>query len=188
MNANTGRPLPSSSSLEFLRELWIAEIIFVKVKQVQVQAVLHLTLAKIVEVRLPVPVLGQIVRYMFGQKNMPGIAAIQNPLRDVDSRPCHVCFLVNIGHSINRAAVNSHPQLDVRMLLQRFADLERTSHRFFRAMEEKEGHSVSGRHSNQFPSFFSRPKTFGAPHDLIQLLEQLNLLIDQQFRVTDDVD
>ena len=31
-------------------------------------------------------------------------------------------------------------------------------------------------------------KAFGVSHDLIQLLEQLNLLIDQQFRVTDDVD
>jgi hypothetical protein len=118
------------------------------------------------------------------QKNMPRIAALQNPLRDVDSRPGHVCFLVNIGHWINRAAVNSHPQLDMRMLLQRFADLERTSHRFFRAMEKQERHPVSGRHSNQFPSLFSRPKTLGAPHDLIQFLQQLNLLIHQQFRVT----
>jgi hypothetical protein len=30
-------------------------------------------------------------------------------------------------------------------------------------------------------------KFVGASYDLIQLLEQLNLLIDQQFRVTDDV-
>ena len=38
------------------------------------------------------------------------------------------------------------------------------------------------------PAYFRRSKTFGVSHDLIQLLEQLNLLIDQQFRVTDDVD
>src|SRR4029077_12402865 len=99
---------------------------------------------------------------MFGYKDVAGIAAIQNPLRDVDSRPGHVCFVVNIGHSIDRAAVNSHPQLDLRMLLQRFADLERTSHWLFRTLEKQERHPVSGRHSNQFPSLFSRPKTFGA--------------------------
>jgi len=183
MNANTGRPLPSSS-LEFVWDLWIAEIIFVEVKQVQVQAVLHLTLAQIVEVRLPVPVLGQIVRYMFGQNNMPGIAALQNPLRDVDSCPCHVCFLVNIGHSIDRAAVNSHPQLDVRMLLQRFADLERTSHWFFRTLEKQERHPVSAWYPDEFARCFCRPKTFGVSHDLIQFLQQLNLLIHQQFRIT----
>jgi hypothetical protein len=51
-------------------------------------------------------------------------------------------------------------------------------------VEEKERHPVSGRHPDQFPSFFSRPKTFGAPHDLIQFLQQLNLLIDQQLRIT----
>jgi len=89
---------------------------------------------------------------------------------------------------IHRAAVHSHPQLDMRMLLQCSADLERTSHRLFRTVEEKERHPVSGRHPDQFTLCFGGPKTFGAPHDLIQLLEQLNLLIDQQFRVTDDVD
>jgi hypothetical protein len=47
---------------------------------------------------------------------------------------------------------------------------------------------VSSRHSDEFATCFRRPKMFGAPHDLIQLFEQLNLLIDQQFRVTDDVD
>jgi hypothetical protein len=74
------------------------------------------------------------------------------------------------------------------MLLQRFADLERTSHRLFRTVEEEERHPVSGRHPDQFTFSFGGPKTFGAPHDLIQLLEQLNLRIDQQFRVTDHVD
>ncbi len=136
MDCSTGCLFPSSS-LEFLRDLRIAEILFVEVKQVQAQAVLHLTLAQIVQVRLPVPVLGQIVRYMPRRKNMPGIAAIQHPLRDVDSRSCYVCFLVHIGHSIDRAAVNSHPHLDVRMLLQRLANLERTSHRLFRAVKKR---------------------------------------------------
>jgi len=52
--------------------------------------VLHLTLAKIVQIRLPVPVLGQIFRYMPGQKNMPGIAAIHDALRHVDSSAGHI--------------------------------------------------------------------------------------------------
>jgi hypothetical protein len=75
----------------------------------------------------------------------------------------------------------------MRMLLQCSADLERTSHRFFRTVEEKERHPVSGRHPDQFTFCFGGPKTFRASYDLIQLLEQLNLLVNQQFRVTDDV-
>ena len=55
---NRGRLLPSFPSPEFLRNLWIAEIIFVEVKKVQAQAVLHFALAQIVQVRLPIPVLG----------------------------------------------------------------------------------------------------------------------------------
>jgi hypothetical protein len=55
-------------------------------------------------------------------------------------------------------------------------------------MEENERHPIAGRHSDEFIPCFRSAETFGAPHDLIQLLEQLNLLIDQQFRVTDNVD
>src|SRR5438128_8249232 len=188
MNANTGRLLPSSSSLEFVRKMWVAEIVFVEINQVQPQPVLYLTLAEIVQVRLPVPVLGQIFRYMPGQKNMPGIAAIHDALRHVDPRSGDVRPVVNIGDLIHWAAVHSHPQLDMRMLLQCSADLQRTSHRLFRTVEEKERHPVSGRHPDQFTFCFGGPKTFGASYDLIQLLEQLNLLIDQQSRVTHHVD
>jgi hypothetical protein len=176
------------SSLESLRDLRIAKILFVEVKQVQVQAVLHLTLAQIVEVRLPVPVLGQIVRYMFGQKNMPGIAAIQNPLRDIYSRSCKVRFVVHIGDSVDWAAVNSHPHLNVWMISQGPANLESTPHWLFRAMEEKERHPVAGWHSDEFAACFRRSKTFGISDDLIQFLEKFNLFVDQQFRITHYID
>jgi hypothetical protein len=55
-------------------------------------------------------------------------------------------------------------------------------------VEKQERHPVSGWHSDEFPACFRRPKTFGAAHDSIQFLEQLNLLVDQQLRVTDNVD
>jgi hypothetical protein len=185
---NRGRLLRSFSSLELLRDLWIAKIIFVDVKEVQAQAVLHLALAQIVQVRLPVPVLGQIFRHMPRQKNMPGIAAIEHPLRDIDSRSYKVRFVVNIGDSVDRATVDPHPHLNVRMILQGPANLESTSHRFFRAVEEKERHPVSRRHSDKFTGCFRRSKTFGVSHDLIQFLEKFNLLVHQQYRITYYVD
>ena len=37
------------------------------------------------------------------------------------------------------------------------------------------------------PACFRRSKTFGISHDLVQFLEQLNLLISQQLRITDHV-
>src|SRR5678815_6052800 len=122
---------------------------------------LRFTLAQIVQVRLPVPVLGQIFRYMTGQKNMPGIAAIHDALRYVDPCSRNVRLVINIGDLIHWAAVHSHPHLDMRMLLQRFADLERTSHRLFRTVEEKERHPVSAWYPDQFTFCFGDPKTFG---------------------------
>src|SRR5947208_15961692 len=95
MDANTGRLLPSSSSLEFVWKMWVAEIVFVEINQVHPQPVLHLTLAQIVQVRLPVAVVGQIFRYMPGQKNMPGIAAIHNALRHVDPLSGDVILVIN---------------------------------------------------------------------------------------------
>src|SRR5207249_11208716 len=125
---------------------------------------------------------------MPGQKNMPGIAAIHDALRHVDPWSRDVRLFINIGDLVHWAAVHSHPQLDMRMLLQRFADLERTSHRLFRTVEEKERHPVYGRHPDQPTPCFGTTKTFGTSYDLVEILEQLNLLIDQQLRVTDHVD
>jgi hypothetical protein len=74
------------------------------------------------------------------------------------------------------------------MILQSPANLQRASGRLFRAVKEKERHSVSGRYSNELATCFCHPETFGASDDLIEFLEQFNLLIDQQFRITHRVD
>jgi hypothetical protein len=148
---------------------------------VQTQTVLHLALAQIVQARLPVPILGQIIGHMLGQKNMPGIAAIQHPLRDVDSRSCKVRFVVNVPDRIDWTAVNSHSHLDVRILLQHLANLERTARGLFRTVKKKERHSIAGRHSNELAPGFRSAKAFRSAHDLIQLLEQFNLLVHKQF-------
>src|SRR5882724_4788816 len=104
---------------------------------------------------------------MPGQENMSGITAIKNSLRDIYSRSCKVRFVVNIGDSIDRATMNSHPQLNARMILQRFADFEGTSHRLFQATVKKKRHPISHRHSIELAAFFRRSKTFGVSHDLI---------------------
>ena len=81
---NRGRLLPPFPSPEFLGDLRIAETILVEVKQVQAQAVLDFAFTQIMQVRLPMPVFAQVLRYVRGQKNMSGIAAIQHSLRDID--------------------------------------------------------------------------------------------------------
>src|SRR5438874_13592692 len=101
---------------------------------------------------------------------MPGIAAIEHSLGDVDSRACHVRLVVNVLDSIDRTAMNAHPHPNVRMILQGFTDPKDTSHRLFRTAEKKERHSVSRWPSDEVARFFYLPSTFAAAHDLIDFL------------------
>src|SRR5437763_12939864 len=110
---------------------------------------------------------------------MPGIAAIQHPLGDIYSRSCKVRFVVNFGNSVDWAAVNSHPHLNTRMILQSFANLEHTSHWLLRATEEKERHPIASRHSFEIAACLRSAKTFGVSNDLIEFLQQFNFFIDQ---------
>jgi hypothetical protein len=74
------------------------------------------------------------------------------------------------------------------MISQSSANLESTSHRFFRAVKEKERHPVAGWHSDEFAACFRRSKTFGISDDLIQFLEKFNLFVDEQLRITHYID
>ncbi len=77
--------------------------------------VLHLTLAEVVQERLPMAVLREIVRHPFGEENVPGVAAIHHPLRHVDAPAGDIGPLVHVGHFVNRSTVNAHSQLQLRM-------------------------------------------------------------------------
>ena len=119
---------------------------------------------------------------------MPGIAAIQHPLGNINSGAGYIRFVVDIGDPINRAAVNSHPYLKLRMTAQCSANFQSASHRLFRAAKKKERHPIAGWHANKFVACFRSAKTFRCADDLIQRLQHFNLLVHEQFRVTDNVD
>jgi hypothetical protein len=138
--------------------------------------------------RLPMPVVAQILRHVRGQKNMSGIAAFQRPSRNIYSRSCKVRFVVHIGDTVDWATVNPHPHLNAGMTLQGPANLESKPHRFLRAAEKKERHPISRWHSIKFAACFRSAKTFSAANNLVEFLERLNLLIDEQFRITHYID
>jgi hypothetical protein len=64
---------------------------------------------------------------MFRQKDVTGITTFHHPLRDVNPGTSDVCPIIDIGNLIDRTAVHSHPQLNVRMILQCLAYLQRTA-------------------------------------------------------------
>ena len=85
-------------------------------------AVFHFTLAEIVQVRLPLPILLQIFRDMPGEKNVARIAAIHDPLCDVDAGARDVRLFVQIRDFVDRTAVNSHADPKFGMLLELLTD------------------------------------------------------------------
>src|SRR2546430_1274943 len=122
------------------------------------------------------------------QENVSGITTIKHSLRYVDSRSCKVRFVVNIGNAIDRTTVNPHPQPNMRMILQGSADLQSAAYRLLRTVKKKQCHPVSRLHSIELAVSFRSAKTFGTAHDLIQSLQQLNLFVDKQLRVTHHID
>src|SRR5260370_4501707 len=119
---------------------------------------------------------------------MSGVPAIPHSLADVDSGPGNIHLVIDINHLVDRAAVNSHPYLDMRMTVQSLTDFERATHRLFRAAEKKQHHAVPSWQTNQFSTGFRIPETFCSANNSIELVHQLNLLVDQQFRVSNHVD
>ena len=82
---------------------------------VDADAVFHFTLAEIVQVRLPLPILLQIFRDMPGEKNVARITAIHDPLGDVDAGARNVRLFVQVRDFVDRTAVNSHPDVKFGM-------------------------------------------------------------------------
>ncbi len=150
-------------------------------------AVLDLAFAEVVQARRPLPVLHQIIGHVLREKDVPGVAAIHHPLRHVDAGPGDVGAPAHIGHFAHRPAVNAHPHRNFRMLPQRFGDLQRAAGRFFRAVVEDQRHPIAGRQPNElFVGRFAHLRR--REHDLGELVQALLLFLDQQLRVTDDVD
>src|SRR6266480_6622707 len=101
--------------LELLWQSRIAYSIRVKIDDVDLAALLHFALAKIVQIRSPLAILLQIIGDVLGEQNVSGIAAIHHPLGNVDSGARNVRSLGHIRDFAYRAAMNSHPHFQFWM-------------------------------------------------------------------------
>ena len=142
---------------------------------------LHFAFAQIMEIGAPARILLEVICHMLGKQDVSGVTAIHYPLRDVDARAGDVGVFVQITDLIDRAAVNAHPHPKFRMVLQRFADLERAQHRPRRTGAKDQRTAIARGQSEQFARHFGDPKFFGCPNDLFKRLRLLALLSDVQF-------
>ena len=173
--------------MEFHGQLRIANFVSVKIDHAKASAVLHFAFAQVVELRLPLAVLLQIFRHAFGEQNVPGIAAIHDPLRHVNAGPGDVGAAADIRHFAHRTAMNPHPDRDLGVLLERLRNLDRTLHRFLRIVAKDQRHPIPGRKPDEL--LVGRLRHLRSrQHDVGQLAHALLLLVDQELGIAHQVE
>ena len=84
----------NTRSLHFLRRGCIPEFFCVEIHDREPNAVFHFSFAKVMEVRVPVRIMLEILGDAFGNQNMSRIAAIHHSFRHVNAGASHVRFAV----------------------------------------------------------------------------------------------
>ena len=137
----------------------------------------HLHIAQLVQVRLPLTVLSEVVGHSSGKKNVAGVATIHHPLREIDAGSGHVRPIVHITDFIDRAAINAHTHLQLRMLAQLATDFLRATHRCVYSSKKCQHHPVSGRQAHEFPGRLGCSKRHRPGNDIIQQMENFALFV-----------
>ena len=97
-----------------MRRREITDPIFTKIEEMKSQTMLYFALTKVVQIRLPVPVVSKNVGNMLGHENVPGVATFDHALGNIDSSAGDINAIVHIRDLIDRTAVNSHADLRSR--------------------------------------------------------------------------
>ncbi len=132
----------------------------------ETQAVFHFAFAEILQVRLPVAIVAQVVGDVLGEENVARIAAVEDTLRNIDSGAGHIDPIIHVSDLIHRAAMNPHAHRNFWSTSQCFGDFERATHRLFEAFEKEQCHAIASRETNQFVLRFSSPKTISRTDDV----------------------
>ena len=98
------------------RQLRIAELIVVEVHDCDAHAMFRFVCAEIVQKRSPLLVFFEIFGDMLGKEDVPCVAAIHHPFAYVDSSAREIGPFIYIDYPANWPAVDSHPNLQARIL------------------------------------------------------------------------
>src|SRR5213595_899426 len=127
----------------------------------------YFTLAKFMQVRLPVRVFLQIFSHVLRQQNVSGVAAVHDPLRDIDASASHVRFSGCVDDPADWSTVYTHSQLKFRMFLERAAYFQRAFNRRFWAMVKNQRDAVACRDCEQPPRRFRSLEFIGISDNLV---------------------
>src|SRR5207247_9169013 len=105
--------------LQLFRHSRVPKLRGVQIHHGDANAMLYFTLAKFMQVRLPVRVFLEIFSDMLRQQDVSGIAAVHDPLCAIDASASHVRFSGYVDDPTHGSTVYAHSQLTFRMLLVR---------------------------------------------------------------------
>src|SRR5213592_327141 len=127
----------------------------------------YFTLAKFVQVRLPVRVFLEIFSDVLREQNVSGVAAIHDPLCDIDASASHVRFSCRVDDPADRSTVYAHSELKFRILLERSAYFQRAFSWRVRTMIKNKRDAGACRDSEQPPRRFRDVEFISASDDLV---------------------
>src|SRR5205814_718974 len=112
-----------AESAKFLWDFRISNTIAVEINDAEPNTMLHFALAKVVKPGRPLAMFLQVIRDMFGEQDVAGIAAVHHSLGHINPATGDVRASADISYFTDRAAMNSHPHGDVGMGLECLRDL-----------------------------------------------------------------
>ncbi|KAG0505532.1 MAG: hypothetical protein Udaeo_11230 [Candidatus Udaeobacter sp.] len=130
------------------RQFGISDTISVEIDQEDGDPVLSGGFSQVMQIVTPLSRVRKILGHSFGQQDMARISPIHHSPGKIDSSACNVYSVIYVANFINWPAVNTHPKLQLRILFQLFADLNRTPHRRFGTVKKYECHSIARGKSN----------------------------------------
>jgi hypothetical protein len=101
------------------------------------------------------------------EQDVSGIAAVHDPLCDIDAGASHVRFSGCVDDSTHGATVYAHSQLNFRMLLENAAYFQRAFNRRFWAMIKNQRDAVACRDFDQAPRRFRGLEFIRATDNLV---------------------
>ena len=119
------------------------------------------------QVRLPVRVFLEIFSDMLRQQDVSGIAAVHDPLCDIDASASHVRFSGCVDDAANRSTVYAHSELKFGMLLESAADFQRAFGWRFRIIIKNQRDAVACRDCDQAPCRFRSLVLIRTPDNLV---------------------
>jgi hypothetical protein len=134
---------------EFFRSRRVSRCAIAVVHQSQPDAVLYLRLTEVMQVRPHAFDFAEKARMHLRHQDVPGIAAIHHPLREIDSRAGDVIATVDICDAKDRAAVQADAQTKVRTRPKRRHDLPGCAQRGSHIVaQEDQRHAVTCRNTD----------------------------------------